>query len=481
MRRTVAVHVAALIAIAILLPGGGPEAGEARQSSGKRKAPPGPSIAPVNRVFFVAPSGDDSNPGTREQPWRTLAKAARTLKPGDGVFVREGTYNERLVPASSGAEGACIVYAAFPGELPVIDGAGLGLPEWGGLVSIERKRYIVISGLKVTNAGPHPNNAGILVDSSEHVVIERNVTHNTVSSGIGVWRSTDVVIDSNDVSLACNDGFQECITISVTKGFEVRGNHVHDGGPGTNGGEGIDVKEGSSQGRVYGNHVHHLKRNGIYVDAWDKHTFDIRVYGNTVHDCGHAFSVASESGGLLENVRVYNNLGYRCRDFSAAIAGWGNQTPHPMKDIYFVNNTFWGNGGGFLLLNGEVQNAVVRNNILSQNKNYQLAVSEAGRRELYTVDSNLFDGPGGWDREFRGERALRGQARFVDPEKGDFRLLPDSPAIDRGSPKDAPDTDFDGNARPAGAGFDIGAFEFGSRPARPAGPEAGRKTPRAGP
>lgn len=435
----------------------------------------GPSVMPVGRVFFVSPSGDDSGPGTREQPWRTLAKAARTLKAGDGVFIRAGTYNERLVPVASGAEGAYIVYAAFPGETPTIDGTGITLPEWGGLVSVERKKYIVISGLRVINAGPHINNAGILVDSCEHVIIERNTTYNTVSSGIGVWKSSNVLVDSNDVSLACNDGVQECISIAVTKNFEVRNNHVHDGGPGTRGGEGIDVKEGSSQGRVWGNHVHHLKRVGIYVDAWDKHTFDIQVYSNVVHDCNHAYSAASENGGLLENIRFYNNIGYRCHGFSGAIAGWGNPTAHPMKDIYFVNNTFWGNNGGFLLLNGEVKNAVIRNNIFSQNKNYQLMVNEAGRKELYTVDSNLFDGPSGGDKEFRGERALRGSPKFVDPEKGDFRLLPDSPAIEMGSPQDAPSTDFDGNARPAGRAFDIGAFEFGSKKPPPAKPAAGRK------
>ncbi len=30
-------------------------------------------------VFFVGPDGDDLNPGTREQPWKTLERATTAL------------------------------------------------------------------------------------------------------------------------------------------------------------------------------------------------------------------------------------------------------------------------------------------------------------------------------------------------------------------------------------------------------------------
>jgi hypothetical protein len=41
----------------------------------------------------------------------------------------------------------------------------------------------------------------------------------------------------------------------------------------------------------------------------------------------------------------------------------------------------------------------------------------------------------------------------------DFRISADSPCIDRGTALGAPTTDADGNPRPAGAGFDMGAYE----------------------
>ncbi len=49
---------------------------------------------------------------------------------------------------------------------------------------------------------------------------------------------------------------------------------------------------------------------------------------------------------------------------------------------------------------------------------------------------------------------------FANPSKADFHLREGSPVIDNGSAVDAPTDDFDGNPRPQGAGYDIGAFEF---------------------
>jgi hypothetical protein len=49
---------------------------------------------------------------------------------------------------------------------------------------------------------------------------------------------------------------------------------------------------------------------------------------------------------------------------------------------------------------------------------------------------------------------------FVDADGGDLRLrLPSSDAVDRGQSLPDVTADFEGNSRPAGAGFDLGAYE----------------------
>ena len=58
-----------------------------------------------------------------------------------------------------------------------------------------------------------------------------------------------------------------------------------------------------------------------------------------------------------------------------------------------------------------------------------------------------------------GGHSLVGYSKFVDPLNGDYRLQLGSAAIDRGVDAGVY-TDLDGNPRPIGAGFDIGAYEY---------------------
>ena len=434
-----------------------------------------PSV-PEWRVYYVAPTGSDSNPGTEAEPWQTIQKAADTLVAGDTVYIKAGTYEEQVIAQQSGSAGNPITYAAYPGDEVTIDGAGVSLPPYEtGLFVVEDRSHIKVSGLRIMNAGPNENNAGIYVDNSSHIVVENNDTYNTVSSGIGVWGSDNVIIAGNEVELACNDGEQECISVAGTDTFEIRGNHVHHGGPGTNGGEGITVKDGSSNGRVYENLVHDIvqgERTGIYLDAWDKHTFNIEVYRNVVHDCSAGISLASEKGGLLENVRITNNIVYGNATNGFEIGDWGvvGVIRRPVESITFVNNTSQGNGsgewgGGIHFENPDTKNIVVRNNIFSENILFQIS-NEAVPEGQLVVDHNLIhDYVGEYEYEIRGDDVVEGDPLFVDLGAADFHLREGSPAIDTGSSADAPGDDVEGNARPQdgdGDGeeaFDIGAYE----------------------
>lgn len=423
----------------------------------------------VQGAFYVSPDGDDNNAGTESRPWKTITKAANTLVAGDTVFIKSGTYNEQVSPRNSGSAGHYITYAAYPGETVTIDGSGISVAEYDALFSVANKHYIKVSGLRVMNVGPHGTSAGIQADGASHITIEKNYVYNTASSGILVWNSSNIVIDGNEVELANTKGAEsknECITVGETDKFEVRNNHVHHGYPVR--GEGIVLKDGSSNGKAYGNHVHDVPDVGIYIDAQARHTRDIDVYQNTVHDIsgeGVAISIASEAGGLLEKVGVYNNIGYNNRVYGIEISYccMDLSTSHPVKDIKIINNTLYNNGvswgGGIFHGNLDARNVVIRNNIVSANLSFQIALEGVDNANV-AIDHNLIDGFRGFQGELRGSDFVEADPVFVNASGADFHLQAGSPAIDSGTSTNAPGSDFDGTSRPQDSGHDIGAFEF---------------------
>ncbi len=82
-------------------------------------------------VYYISPQGNDSNPGTKDAPFKTITKArdvVRTVNKnmtGDIiVYLREGSYNltdtVTFTPEDSGTNGYTIHYRAYPKETPVI-------------------------------------------------------------------------------------------------------------------------------------------------------------------------------------------------------------------------------------------------------------------------------------------------------------------------------------------------------------------------
>ncbi|HPO11963.1 MAG TPA: right-handed parallel beta-helix repeat-containing protein [Candidatus Hydrogenedentes bacterium] len=424
---------------------------------------------PISNVYYVAPSGNDDWAGTFSNPWKTVTHAAEMASAGNTIYLREGTYYERLIPANSGTAGHYITFSSYTGETATLDGTGVDVPEDTGLIDLTGLSFISIQGLRIQNVGTTNLSAGLRAEYASNLKIENNHTYDTASSGIGIWACSNVVVGGNEVELACNNwGMQENITMSGTSHFEIAGNHVHTGSAETIGGEGICIKDGASNGTVHNNLVHDIIDNpGIYLDAWAHYTFGIDIYNNVVYDIaasnGSGFAMASENGGLLENIRMFNNIAYNCAYNGLTFGYYGDPSDsRPIHDVQVINNTFYYNGwtswgGGVAMDNPDAQGIVFRNNIFSDNNAFQLVVSVALAE--VTTDHNLIDGFREFENEIRGTNYQEGSPEFLNAAASDFHVQSGSPAIDNGSAAGAPADDIEGTARPQGSGYDIGAYE----------------------
>ena len=231
--------------------------------------------------------------------------------------------------------------------------------------------------------------------------------------------------------------------------------------------------------RVRSNKVHHILQegandsnggagivlNGGYYGEVDEH-----AVGNEVHHIGTAGSnrvhgIYHQSTGSIVNNLVHSNPGL------IGIVLW-----HDAKDVTIANNTVCGNAVGISVGSGDwyqmrapADNVTVVNNLVYDNAS--VGIQEhglTGTRNVYR--NNLVYGNGAnWSLQngltHHGTiSADPGFVRYAAGERRDYRLLPNSPAIDAGTAAGAPPDDMDGLRRPYGAAPDIGAYEW--RPAR---------------
>src|SRR6187549_386423 len=80
-----------------------------------------PTVAAPAATYYVATTGNNSNPGTSSQPWRTIAYAVPKMVAGDTTYVKGGTYSEGLIQfLKSGTQSAPIKLLNASGQFPII-------------------------------------------------------------------------------------------------------------------------------------------------------------------------------------------------------------------------------------------------------------------------------------------------------------------------------------------------------------------------
>lgn len=83
------------------------------------------------KAYYVAPDGDDANPGSLEQPFATIQHAATLLKAGDICCLRGGRYHEAAqITGLNGRQGQPITIQPYKDEKVMLDGSVRITTEW---------------------------------------------------------------------------------------------------------------------------------------------------------------------------------------------------------------------------------------------------------------------------------------------------------------------------------------------------------------
>ncbi|RYG68400.1 DUF1565 domain-containing protein [bacterium] len=446
-------------------------------------------------TFYVSPTGNDTNNGSKTKPWKTVQKACNSATPGSTVSVAAGTYNEKVVVNVQGsAAGGYITFLGATGAK--ISGVGKAGKH---LISIENKSYLKFIGFElVDNLKVSDGSAIRLEGSGEHIELRRNKIHNVTGKdamGITVYGNSpgvpfsDLIIDGNEI-YDCQPAPSEALTINGNvAGFEITNNYVHD----VNniaidmiGGEGTCPKaanDAARNGICRLNRVERSRSNyeggygaGIYVDGGR----DILIERNYVTQSDLGMEIGCENKGkVTTGVIVRNNL-LANNDKAGLVFGGYDTSAGRVQKCQFLNNTIYQNdtlntGNGQLWIQIASGNVVKNNIFVAALGGNALNVVSGGTGN--TLDRNLWFSPDGepvynWkDKEYVGLAAFQkiskleansiaANPQFSNAKTGNFRLKTNSPAIDKGeSGLAVGDLDYRGQVRVQGGKVDLGAFE----------------------
>ncbi len=183
----------------------------------------------AKNYYVSAKNGNAENSGlSPDKAKKQIQEAADLAKPGDTVFVMNGTYTSACPACNvldipkSGKKNKYIVYINYPGDHPVIE-----FDSWAGISINKGVSYVKVIGFEVIGANSkiklaqalkQPgscankkgtvdakyNGNGIAVDGrnnkhSHHIVIADNIIHDCSGAGIGVSQCDYITVARNFV------------------------------------------------------------------------------------------------------------------------------------------------------------------------------------------------------------------------------------------------------------------------------------------
>jgi uncharacterized protein YjdB len=316
-------------------------------------------------TYYVAPTGDDRNPGTKTQPWGTWQKAFNTAIAGDTVFFRGGTWyptnyvtgNSVTIIAAKRIEGAYtgniyghdgtsenpICFFNYPGEIPILDCSLVATAghEYNNGIEIYTTDYLHFKGLTVRNVYQTKVNAtakvacGIGAFVCTYLTFENMTVNNIGGRGFSVNNVVGQFGITSDSTRFINCDIYNCNdSLSVVPGNAADG-----------------VKIGGDVGGFY-------EFKGCRM--WNCTDDGIDVNGNAltiIDNCwsfSQGFSGAMDGNGFKFGA-VTERLSFPSRIVKNCIAAFNSGTgffdleygPYYRNNSRIFNNTSYHNGYGF--------------------------------------------------------------------------------------------------------------------------------------
>ncbi len=426
-----------------------------------------PSVSALAAEYHVAPADgacSDAGPGSASQPWCTLEQATEVLEAGDTAWLHGGVYAEQLITIRGGSASAgSIVFAAAPGQQPVIDGTGVTTGNNGVLVGHD---YIKLLGLEIRNW----NDNGVWVEGAGFLEISDCVVHD-VTYGIGLFDGAhDFVLDRVEIYAFDLYGFDASYESTPCYNGTLNDCVAH----------GARDPDQNVDGFALGHGAQHdfVLNRCVTYDVYDG--FDISARSTTLNRCA-AYACGNACYKIWQDdVTVVNSLGWNSGNAVVELDWDGEPGTTTLRNCTFFDATtftIWVENAGDSLH--------MTNCIIAGGDNIGLAFEQLGV-DNYVGNHNVFHNGNsarvivvGYEDEFTAAQVAAGAwatysgqddhslleedvaALFVDPSGYDLHLLEDAVAVDAGTSVSAPTEDYDGDPRPQGSGWDIGAYEYG--------------------
>lgn len=444
-------------------------------------------------TYYVAPWGDDSNPGTKDRPWKTPGLATKKMKPGDTLIIMGGKYvlekyDDDVLTPPSGLPNAWTVVRGEEGNRPVLAGRN-SLP---AAIDLSGRSYIRIENLEITsdNGAPFWDGVSALAGPISHVVLEDLYIHHIDGMGVNVADANDFKILNCSITYcafgsiggpqAQQGGWRNVL---IQDCYLAYSGHYYRGGPGPSpeydrpDGFGIEASDGPIE--IARTIVEHNLGDGL----------DSKANNTYIHECIVANNYADGVKLWGDGSRLENTLIYGRGDGRRDETPWSPLVVCPEKPASFeiigvtVDDEVGMNYVMYSQYDSDVPAKItVKNSIFSSRGPNAPIFMKQGVVD-YKFEGCLFYFPqsssvlntqgelsfGPNDVNKLGRNNKYGDPLFVKTgwgDVGDYHLREGSPAVDMGV--EVPlRRDLEGAPRPHGSGFDAGAYEFGSTPTAP--------------